>query len=251
MSPRVAVLLLTATALVASACGSSEAAEEADVPATPPVIEAGAVTMGDVDVDGVTIEYVVSTPAGFEAGDEAPLLLAFPAGGQDLSLTRSLVEGTYASEAQRLGWVVISPAAPNGELFFQGSEDLVPGLLDWVETWVTPEGGAPHVAGISNGGISSFRYAALNPERVRSVTAFPGFPRSEDDQAALAELVDVPIRLYVGGTDISWIGPAEQAANTFEALGGDVELTIFEGEGHVMDSTRDGQVVFEQLESFR
>lgn len=83
--------------------------------------------------------------------------------------------------------MVVSPAAPGGELFFQGSERLVPGFLDWVETWVSPEGGAPHVAGISNGGISSFRYAAQNPE----------------------------------------------------------------GDGHIIDSSRDGVLVFEQLERFR
>lgn len=246
--------LLFAVALLAAACGASEPNSTADagpVSATAPELVPGSVSGGSVDIDGVTIDYIVSTPTGFVVGDEAPLLLAFPAGGQDLALTRSLVEGTYAPEAQRLGWVVVSPAAPGGELFFQGSERLVPGLLDWVETWVTPEGGAPHVAGISNGGISTFRFATENTERVLSLSAFPGFPRSEDDQAALAQLVDVPIRLYVGGTDTNWIGPAEQATNTFEALGGDVELTIFEGEGHVMDSMRDGVLLFEQLESFR
>ncbi len=262
MRLRSPVIVLASSALIAAACGSSGSADQAsvsddsdaeqvEVASAAPEILAGEVTGGSVVVDGVTIDYVISTPPGFAAGDEAPLLLAFPAGSQDLELTRSLVEGTYAPEAQRLGWVVVSPAAPGGELFSQGSERLVPGLLDWVETWVTPEGGAPHVAGISNGGISTFRYAAQNPDRVLSVSTFPGFPQSEDDQAALAQLVDVPIRLYVGGTDTSWIRPAEQAANTFEALGGDVELTVFEGEGHIIDSTRDGVIVFEQLESFR
>lgn len=251
MTARTVAALLLSAALFAAACGSSDQTEAAATSGAAFELVPGAVSGGSVDVEGVTIDYVVSVPAGFEQGDEAPLLLAFPAGGQDLALTRSLVEGTYATEAQRLGWVVVSPAAPDGELFFQGSERLVPGFLDWVETWVTPEGGAPHVAGISNGGISTFRFAALNPDRVRSLTAFPGFPRSEDDQAALAQLVDVPIRLFVGGTDTAWISPAQQAANTIESLGGDVELTIFDGEGHIMDSTRDGVIVFEQLESFR
>jgi pimeloyl-ACP methyl ester carboxylesterase len=216
-----------------------------------PTLAPGEITTGSVEVDGVAIDYVVSVPEGFESGDEAPLLLAFPAGAQGLDLTRSLVETTYAPEAERLGWVVVSPAAPNGELYFQGSELLVPGFLDWVETWVTPEGGAPHVAGISNGGISTFRFAALNPDRVLSLTTFPGFPRSEDDQAALSQLATIPVRLYVGGNDTVWIGPAEQAANTLESLGADVELTVFAGEGHVMASTRDGTLVFEQLETFR
>lgn len=262
MRLRSSVIVLASTALIASACGSSgstdqesiaedSTTEQVDVTQAAPEIPPGQVSGGSVEIDGVSIDYVISTPPGFTTGDEAPLLLAFPAGGQDLDLTRSLVEGTYAPEAQRLGWVVVSPAAPSGELFFQGSERLVPGLLDWVETWVTPEGGAPHVAGISNGGISTFRYAAQNPDRVLSLSAFPGFPRSEDDQAALAQLVDVPIRLYVGGTDTNWISPAEQAAGTFEALGGDVELTIFDGEGHIINATRDGVIIFEELESFR
>lgn len=235
-----------------AACGSDDAASETgSVPITEPAIVAGDVGAGQVEIDGVTIDYVTSVPDGFTVGDAAPLLLAFPPGAQDLGLTRSLVSGTYDAEAQRLGWVVVSPAAPGGDLYFQGSESLIPGFLDWVETWVVPEGGAPHVVGISNGGISTFRYAAQNPERVRSMITFPGFPRSGSDKDALADLVDVPIRMYVGGDDTSWIGPAQEAADEFSGLGGDVELTIFEGEGHVMSSTRDGVLLFEQLESFR
>lgn len=231
----------------------AEALEEpaADVPDTEPAIESGAVATGSVVIDGTTIDYVTSVPEGFEIGDGAPLLLAFPPGGQDLGLTESLVAGTYGPEARRLGWVVISPAAPAGVRYFDGSEALVPGFLDWVESWVTPEGGAPHVAGVSNGGISTFRYAALNQDRVQSMIAFPGFPRSAADQDALAELTDVPIRLFVGANDTRWVELAEDAVASSTAVGGDIELTVFAGEGHVMASTRDGTIIFELLESFR
>ena len=268
-----AVLAALVLALLATACSSASdvatgqddtaavTAEPVDeeveddpafeVPDTAPAIEPGATALGSVEIDGVEIEYATSVPDGFEVGDAAPLLLAFPGGGQTISIAESMVAGTLSNEAQRLGWVVVSPAAPDGERFFDGSEVLVPGLLDWVDMWVDVEGDAPHVAGISNGGLSSFRYAALNPDRVQSVTAFPGFPRNSDDRAALTDFADVPIRLFVGGTDTNWIGPAEQTVTEFEELGGDVELTIFPGEGHIMDSTRDGTIVFEQLESFR
>ncbi len=265
MRPSALVPLITALALVAAACSAGtnvgsggvtttpepSEAPAAPVPTTPPALEAGGTSVGSVEIDGTEIEYVTSVPDGFTVGDEAPLLLAFPPGGQDLGLTQSLVEGTYAPEAQRLGWVVISPAAPAGVKYFDGSEALVPGFLNWVETWVAPEGGAPHVAGVSNGGISSFRYAAQNPDRVRSIISFPGFPRSSGDQEALPDLVGVPIRMYVGEADTSWIPPAEEAVASFTDAGGDIELTIFPGEGHVMASTRDGTVIFEQLEAFR
>lgn len=240
--------------LIAAACGStttSEVSEASTVPETAPAIEAGATSTGSVEIDGVTIDYVTSIPDGFAVGDEAPLLLAFPPGGQSLDNARSLVAGTYAAEATHLGWVVVSPAAPGGELFFQGSEELIPGFLDWVETWITPEGGAPHVVGVSNGGISTFRYAAENPDRVLSMTTFPGFPTSNDDQAALALLTDIPIRMFVGGTDIDWLTRAEATVATLDELGGDIELRIFDREGHSIRSMRDGVLLFEQLEAFR
>ena len=236
------------------ACGSTTSAEvreTPDVPTTPPVIEPGTTAVGAVEIDGVMIDYVTFVPDGFSIGDEAPLLLALPPGGQDLDLARGVMIGTYTPEATRLGWVVVSPAAPNGELFFQGSESLLPGFLDWVESWVAPEGGSPHVAGVSNGGISTFRYAAQNPDRVLSMITFPGFPRSDDDKAALDQLTDVPIRMFVGGIDTDWIPPAEETVATFTGLGGDIELTIFDREGHVMRSMSDGVLLFEQLESFR
>ncbi|MFT7474861.1 MAG: pimeloyl-ACP methyl ester carboxylesterase [Verrucomicrobiales bacterium] len=264
-------LLILVASLLAAACASSDDAvssgaatndatsrqdeveeeEAVAIPDTTAAIDAGSVASGSVEIDGTTIDYVTSVPDGFSIGDEAPLLFAFPPGGQDLDLTRSLVERTYAPEAHRLGWVVISPAAPGGQLFFQGSESLVPGFLDWVETWVRPEGGSPHVAGVSNGGISTFRYAALNPTRIQSLIVFPGFPRSEEDEDALSQLVDVPMRLFVGGDDTRWIPPAEDAVTRSIDLGGDAALTIFEGEGHIIDSTRDGTLIFELLESFR
>ena len=166
-------------------------------------------------------------------------------------MASGVVESTYSSEAERLGWVVISPAAPDGTRFFDGSEALVPGFLDWIETWVTPEGDAPHVIGPSNGGISSFRYAIGNPDRVQSVLVFPGFPRGDADRAALGDIADVPIRLYAGETDTTWVENAETTRAALEDLSADVELTVFDGEGHVPSSTRDGVLLFEQLESFR
>ena len=266
-STKLAALIL-ALAVVAVACGetatdtANETADDAEtadvateaergpVPDTAPEITPGQSVNGSVVIDGTEIDYVTSVPTGFAVGDEAPLLLAFPPGGQGLDLTASIVAGTYAAEAERLGWVVVSPAAPDGVRFFDGSEALLPGFVDWIETWVTPEGGAPHVIGISNGGISSFRYAVQNPDRVQSVIVFPGFPRG-DDADALEPIANIPFRLYAGETDTNWVDNAERTLELLSDLGADVELTVFPGEGHVPDSTRDGTVVFAELESFR
>ena len=253
--------VVVALALLGAACGTADETAETtsvedpstsvEVPDTSPALSPGAVSVGEVEIDGTSLSYAVNVPDDFVVGDVAPLLLAFPGGSQSLDGVLAIMQGTYAAEAQRLGWVVVSPAAPDGVRFFDGSETLLPGFVDWIETWVVPEGGAPHVIGPSNGGISSFRYAIANPDRAQSVVVFPGFPRGDADRAALGNIADIPVRLYAGETDTQWVENGETTFATLTELGGDVELTVFDGEAHFPESTRNGVVLFEELESFR
>ena len=217
-----------------------------------PAIVPGQLATGVLTLDGQTIDYVTVTPAGFNPGDTAPVMLAFPPGGQDPGVTESVVENSYRAEALARGWVVVSPAAPRGgSNWFGGSEALVPDLMDWIEGWVTPEGGGLHIAGVSNGGISTFRAAGENPDRVRSIVVFPGFPRSDADKNALEDLTNVPVTMFVGGEDTTWITPMEDAEAELIALGGDVELEIFPGEGHIIDSLSDGVRIFDEMDAAR
>jgi pimeloyl-ACP methyl ester carboxylesterase len=245
--------------LLIAACGSDDSSEPsadasppaAAAPSDAPAIVIGGVGSGTVTIDGTDIDYVTVVPDGFEIGDAAPVLLAFPPGVQDFAITRTLVDNTYRNEALTRGWVVVSPAAPGGTKFFDGSEALVPGLLDWIDSWVTPENGKPHVAGVSNGGLSSFRVAAQNPDRFRSVLVFPGFPSSEEDQAALGDLVDVPVRMFAGENDPGWVAPMQETVATLTELGADATLEIFPGEGHIIGALSDGVQIFDELDALR
>ncbi|RLE23871.1 MAG: hypothetical protein DRJ50_05480 [Actinobacteria bacterium] len=251
--------------ILAAGCGSDDSSSESqatsqvgtvgesDLSAVDSSVQvvSGGLAEGQVSIDGAVVDYVTVVPDGFELGDEAPVLLAFPPGGQSLDQTRSLAANTYLAEAVGRGWVVVSPAAPDGQLFFQGSEVLVPGLLDWIDTWVTPENGQVHVAGVSNGGLSAFRVAGQQPERVASVVAFPGYPRSEEDVQALAGLTDIPVRMFAGETDTGWVEPMQQAEATLDELGGDVVLVVFPGEGHIIGALSDGVQVFDELDAAR
>ena len=236
---------------VSTSTVGDETVDERQPPDSEPAIRPGGVSGGQVTVADITVDYVTVVPEGFEPGDEAPVLFAFPPGGQDLDVTRSVVGQTYRDQAVARGWVVISPAAPGGQLYFQGSETLVGELLDWVDTWVTAEGGKVHLAGISNGGLSAFRVAGQNPERVASLLVFPGYARADADQAALAALTEIPVRMFAGGEDTGWVVPMEETAAELEELGGDVELEIFPGEGHIVGALRDGVRVFDELDSSR
>ncbi len=216
-----------------------------------PSFTAGERTFGEVTIDDTPMEYITIVPDGFRTGDSAPVLLALPPGGQGIEQTTSIMRDVYQTEALARGWVVVSPAAPDGELFFQGSEKLIPGFIDFIESWVSPEGGGVHLAGVSNGGISSFRIATLHPERFRSLTAFPGFPSSADDVLALEELVAIPVHLFVGDGDVSWIAPMQSAANRLTDLGGDVTYEVFPNEGHIIGALSDGVRIFDELDAAR
>lgn len=237
--------------LVLSACGGTGADEAAEPAVGAVELAPGSVSAGQIEIDGTTVDYVAVAPAGFKPGDTAPVLLAMPPGGQDLSLTRAIVDGTYAPQALARGWVVVSPAAPDGQLYFRGSETLIPAMMSWIESWVTVEGGRFHMAGISNGGLSAFRLAADQPDRFASIVAFPGFPRNDEDRAALADLTDIPVRMFVGETDTSWVTPMEETLQQLTDLGGDVTLEIMPGEGHVIRGLSDGVRVFDELDAAR
>ncbi len=239
---------VTALGLLAAACSNSEVAQPARE--LPLALNPGGLADGVVDIDGIEIQYITITPAGFEAGDTAPVMFALPPGNQDLDLTQRLATGTYESEAVKRGWVVVSPAAPNGTLYFDGAEEFIPGLLDWVDTWVDVEGGKPHLVGVSNGGLSSFRAVGQNPDRFASVLVLPGFPRSGADRSNL-EAVDVPIRLFVGETDTAWVGPMQETFDTLSGRDADVTLEIFPGEGHQVVSLSDGVRIFDELDQLR
>ncbi len=198
--------------------------------------------------DGTLLQFGVVLPDNFVAGETYPVLLAFPPGPQ----TKAMVEagmGYWGAEGQARGWVVLSPIAPGGTLFFQGSEQYLPEFVQRIETLYPPEGGKLHVSGVSNGGISAFRIAILLPEKFASITAVPGFPQTTDfDQ--LNKLTDIPVTLYVGENDTSWVERMTATEAELQRLGGQVSLSIVPNEDHVIQSLT-GEALYDVLDAYR
>ncbi len=213
-------------ALVATAAPSITAKAVTDAPFAFESVVAG----------GTTIEFAVSVPDAFDPQKAYPVLLALPPGGQDKTLTGQVMTEVWVGEARKRGWVVISPVAPGGVLFFEGAEELIPEFLRMVRVRYQPQGGRYMLAGISNGGISAFRVAGRNPELFYSLTALPGFPISTDDEAALGKLVAMPVTMFVGELDSSWVKAARQTATTLNQLNGRVTLSVLPNESHVLRS---------------
>jgi len=79
---------------------------------------------------GLRVTYKVVLPDGFDASKTYPLVLVFTGGPQTLQIATSTVEADWRKEAERRGYIVVSPAAPNGELFFEGGDRAFPAFLD-------------------------------------------------------------------------------------------------------------------------
>ncbi len=214
----------------------------------PPTVVGGVGLSGVTGAEGRTVAVLTVLPEGFTVGDTAPVVVAFPPGDQSLDTATAVVDGMYEEEALARGWVVVSPVAPDGVSFWRGSEVHVGPILDWIETWVAPEGERFHLLGVSNGGVSVFRAAVLHEGRFASLVAFPGYPRGEGEVEAV---VNIPVRLFVGGADEPWIEPMESFAADLASRGGDVTLEVIPDAPHFIPQLADGVVLFDLLDGLR
>lgn len=238
-----------ASGLSASEPATSEPAGAVEV-APIPIDRPGARETTTLTIAGNDLELTVVLPQSYTAGEEYPILLALPPGGQGQAEVDFALDAYWAAEAQRRGWIVVSPVAPDGTLFFRGSEAIVPELLDAVAATYPPEGGRFHVGGISNGGLSSFRVALRSPERFVSLVVLPGHPPTGDDLDRIGRLAEIPVRMFVGENDTGWVEAAQAARDALDDAGGDVELTIVAGEGHIIRSLT-GAELFDLLDAAR
>lgn len=188
------------------------------------------VTLGD----GTRIDYAVVLPPNFDTDKSYPLLLALPPGRQDERMVTAGLTGYWEEAARRLGFILVSPIAPE-VMFFRGSERHIPAFLDEIGRRL-PISSEVHLAGISNGGLSAFRIAGLYPPLFRSITVLPGFPPTGEDDKNLSKLKNMRITMFVGETDQPWRDRSEETARTLRDIGGNVQLNVIAGEGHFLRS---------------
>lgn len=199
--------------------------------------------------DGTSLEYALFLPAGYDSGIRYPVLLALPPGAQTKEMVDAGINGYWGYGPENGDWIVISPVAPNGQMFFQGSELLIPPFLEEIASKYPPKGDKFHLAGISNGGISAFRLAVNQPENFHSILVVPGVPRGEDFQK-LNKLAGIPVAMYVGERDTSWREAMIATEQELSRLNVQATLEIVPGEGHVIRGLN-GEHFFGVLETFR
>lgn len=186
--------------------------------------------------DGKILHYRQVLPPDFDSAKTYPVLLALPPGHQDMELVEWALDAYWRQESEKRGWIVVSPATPVPERFYEGTERYIPLLLDHVSGQFSVENERFHLGGVSAGGKSAFRLAIDWPDRFKSVLVLPGFPPDDDDFGKLEKLRGKPIAMFVGENDPSWVAQMQKTADALKTLKIDVKFEIVKGEDHVIRS---------------
>lgn len=185
-------------------------------------------------VAGTTVHYKVVLPDGYDSSKTYPAILAFGGGPETMDTVDSVLSRNLRAEAEKLGYIVIAPAAPNDQLFFEGGDRIFPEFLKMMLADYKIEGDKFNIAGPSNGGIASMHVAAEYPQYFLSVTAFPGY-MWEPTTAKLQAISKMCVFLYVGENDpYMWHGEMKKEVDWLRSQGTVASYTVEKGQPHRM-----------------
>ena len=187
-------------------------------------------------VAGLAVQYKVVLPNGYDPAKAYPAILAFGGGPQTMNTVDGILTRNFRAEAEKRGYIVIAPAAPDGQLFFEDGARIFPEFLKAILADYKIEGGKFHIAGPSNGGIAAFHVAAANPQYFLSVTAFPGY-MWQPSTAKLQAIANMCVFMYVGEQDqYMWHGEMKQEAEFLRSKGTVARYTVEKGQPHRLDT---------------
>jgi predicted peptidase len=183
-----------------------------------------------------TVNYKVVLPNGFDPAKTYPAILALGGGPQTMNTVDSVLDRNLRAEAEKRGYIVIAPAAPNGDLFFEGGDRIFPEFLKQILADYKIQENKFHIAGPSNGGIAAFHVAAANPQYFLSVTAFPGY-MWKPSTAKLQAISKMCVFMYVGELDeYMWHGEMKKETEWLASHGTVARYTVEKGQPHRMET---------------
>src|SRR5436190_8717396 len=180
-------------------------------------------------VGKTTVTYKVVLPNGYDPGKAYPAIIALGGGPQTMNTVDGVLGRNLRAEAEKRGYIVIAPAAPDGELFFESGARIFPEFLKAILADYKIQDGKFHIAGPSNGGIAAFHVAAANPQYFLSITAFPGY-MWEPSVAKLQAISKMCVFMYVGEHDeYMWHAEMRQEAEFLRSKGTVARYTVEKG----------------------
>ncbi|HET9267623.1 MAG TPA: alpha/beta hydrolase-fold protein [Vicinamibacterales bacterium] len=205
------------------------------------LVAAAAPARGEVlektrQVAGVSVTYKVVLPTGYDAAKTYPAIVALGGGPQTMNTVDGVLNRNLRAEAEKRGYIVIAPAAPDGELFFERGARIFPEFLKAILADYKIQDGRFHIAGPSNGGIAAFHVAAANPQYFLSVTAFPGY-MWQPSPAKLQAISKLCVFMYVGeNDDYMWHDEMKREAEFLRSKGAVARYTVEKGQPHRIET---------------
>jgi predicted esterase len=187
-------------------------------------------------VGNTTVHYKVVLPGGYDPAKAYPAILAFGGGPQTMNTVDGVLNRNLRAEAEKRGYIVVAPAAPDDRLFFEDGARIFPEFLKAILADYKIQDNKFHIAGPSNGGIAALHVAALNPQYFLSVTAFPGY-MWEPTAAKLQAISKMCVFLYVGENDeYMWHAEMKKEVEELRSKGTVARYTVEKGQPHRMDT---------------
>src|SRR5206468_1231742 len=165
-----------------------------------------------------------------------PAILAFGGGPQTMNTVDNTLNRNFRAEAERRGYIVVAPAAPDGELFFENGARIFPEFLKMILADYKIRGDKFHIAGPSNGGIAALHVAATQPQYFLSATAFPGY-MWRASAAKLQAISRLCVFMYVGEFDpYMWHNEMEKEAEFLRSKGTVARYIVEKGQPHRLET---------------
>jgi poly(3-hydroxybutyrate) depolymerase len=188
------------------------------------------------EVGDTTVQYKVVLPDGFDPAKTYPAVLVLGGGPQTMNTIDRTLDRNFRAEAEKRGYIVVAPAAPDGDLFFEDGDRIFPEFLKMMLSDYKIKDGKFHIAGPSNGGIAAFHVAAANPQYFLSVTAFPGF-MWQPTAAKLLAISKMCVFMYVGEFDpYMWHSEMRREAEFLRAKGTLARYSVEQGQPHGIET---------------
>lgn len=184
---------------------------------------------------GMPVTYKVVLPAGYDPARSYPVVLAFTGGAQQLRGAENTLNADWRAEAEKRGYIVISPGSPDGSVFFQEGEGAVrifPQFLDMIVNDYKVPLGKLHIAGHSNGGITAYYVAAKYPKYFATVIGYPGALNGEPDDPRMAALKPLCLFMHVGDQDSDWMTAMQRQADSLLERGYKIKYTVEKNQPH-------------------
>jgi poly(3-hydroxybutyrate) depolymerase len=187
-------------------------------------------------VSGSIVHYKIVLPDGYDPAKAYPAILAMGGGPQNMNTVDNILNRNFRAEAEKRGYIVVAPAAPEDDLFFEEGDRIFPEFLEKILADYKIQDNKFHVAGPSNGGIAALHVAAENPQYFLSVTAFPGY-MWEPSVEKLQAISKMCVFMYVGEFDpYRWHGEMKAEAEFLRSNGTLARYSVEKEQPHRLDT---------------